>query len=174
MSSKNNILSKEFIYLPPEIIGYISQFLENDLQKLKLWFALRIYKNSPYLPYLKNYYTYFIKDQETTKKFLEYGFRLNICCDYSLLGELSTLQKSSLNNIIKLRLYIKNKTCILRNQVYLLPNLKEIELPYCCIDFNIKKLPKTLETYKYYDKNNIINVVKYNKIGIRCLNFFKG
>jgi hypothetical protein len=173
MLLKNNKNKTEYIYLPPEIIAHISKFMDNELQVIKLWTSLRIYKNSPYLPYLKNYYSYFNKDQETTKRILAYGFRLNISCDYSIIGHLVTLPKQSINNIIKLRLYIKSKTCILRNNIYLLKNLEEIELPYCCIDFNIKKLPYTLKIYKYYDNKNIINVEKYNKLGIRCINYFK-
>jgi hypothetical protein len=157
-------------YFPDEILAHIASFLKDDIFILKLYSALPEYKNSYYLPELKNNYNYFDKDYKTAEKIIEYGFKIKIVSNFASIGLL--LNNKNINNIISLKLYIKKNTKILRNNFNRFVNLKQLILPNCCIDFNIKKLPKSLIIYKYNDRNEIINPQKYNKYGIKCINLY--
>lgn len=160
--------SNNIIFLPSEIMAHIASFFNNDLSILKLYSALPEYKNSLYLPELKNTYNYYDKDYKIADKILEYGFKTKIATNFASIGLL--LSNKYIHNIVSLKLYINKKTIILRNNLHKFINLNEIIISNCCIDFNIKKLPKSLKIYQYYDKYEIINVANYKKLGIKCIN----
>lgn len=157
------------LILPAEIIRYIATYLDKDIFVIKLYTAFPEYRNSSFLPVLKNNYNYFKLDYKVAEKLLRYGFRMNIVADYSGLGLL--YMTPYIRNIISLKLYISPSVRILRQTLHKFTNLREIIIPRCCIDFNLKKLPLTLQVYKYYDRNGIINIEKYRKHGIKCVNY---
>jgi hypothetical protein len=166
----NITTNDNILFLPSEIMAYIASFLDGDMFVIKFYSAFPEYRNDCFLPKLKNNYNFFYKDYQIAEKFLKYGFRMNIVSNFSSLGLL--LNKPYIHNVISLKLYIKKKTIILRNNIYKLKNIRELIIPDCCIDFNIKKLPKSLRIYKYYDSNDIINPQKYSKYGITCINLY--
>jgi hypothetical protein len=157
--------------LPIEIMFHIASFLPADVFIIKFYTAFPEYRNSAYLPLLKNNYNYFKKDFKLAEKLLNYGFRMCISCDYTLLGQLAV--SDNVKNIIKLRIYMCPKAIMLRQIIHKFTNLRILSIPNHCIDFNLKKLPKSMEIYKYYDKKGVIDINKYAKIGIKCINGFR-
>ena len=159
------------IILPAEIMAHIAYYLHKDILIIKLYSAFPEYRNNAFLPVLKNNYNYFTFSYDLADKLLRYGFRMNLVCDYSGLGLLSN--HSYIKNIIGLKIYLYSKTKIMRYSFIKFSNLRVIHTPYSCIDFNIKKLPASLEVYMYYDRNdNTVNKKKYRKTGIRCINYY--
>jgi hypothetical protein len=159
---------KPIILLPDEIMAQISSFLTADIFIIKFYSAFPEYRNSPYLPHLSNNYNYFLNDYDLANKLLKYGYKLNITTNFKALPLLAN--NVYRQNVIKLNIYINHKTIIMRNNIYAFKYLEEIKLSDIYIDFNVKKLPKTLKIYKFFSLLINPDIKKYNLTGIKCIN----
>jgi hypothetical protein len=158
----------EKILLPAEIMSHIASFLPNDLLIIKFYSVFPEYRNSPYLPRLNNYYNYFMNDYKLAYRLLKYGYKLKISTNFM---SLPMLVNNIYNfNVISLNVYINHKTIIMRNNIYAFKYLEELILSEIYIDFNIKRLPKTLKAYKFSSLLIEPNIKKYENVGIKCIN----
>ena len=156
------------ILLPAEIMAHIASFLPADIFIIKFYSVFPEYANSPYLPRLTNNYNYFISDYQLAQRLLKYGYKLRITTNFKSLSILAN--DVYRNNVVALNVYINHKTVIMRNNIYAFKYLEELKLSEIYIDFNIKKLPKTLKVYIFRSLLNNPDTQKYESIGIKCIN----
>jgi hypothetical protein len=161
----------KIILLPAEIMAHIASFLLDDIFIIKFYSAFPEYRNSVYLPRLSNNYNYFLNDYQLANNLLKYGYKLNITTNFRSLPLLAN--NIYRYNVICLNVYINHKTIIMRNNIYAFRNIEELNLSEIYINFNIKKLPKTLKVYKFCSLLINPDTKKYTSLGIKCINLAK-